>query len=216
MHLLCTKYKVLWRTVLWAEPSLCLQKFFRMLQSTQIDVTEQRWWKPYTEWKEFRDIFKNHSNQLPLPNCLHHVFPFALTTLLRFNISHSHSISYIGYSWINPHKKIKGLFLPLPPPFLALGRKKLSLLIYFSANSSVGIHMIKFLRRWEKSFCPVVWTQAHEFWLRIISYKGQWRRDDIWQQNMQPITVSFKGQTASDLLLYVNFTMTKEQMFWRD
>ena len=33
------------------------------------------------------------------------------------------------------------------------------------------------------------------------------------RQNVQPITESFKGQTASDLLLYVDFTMTKEQMF---
>lgn len=32
-------------------------------------------------------------------------------------------------------------------------------------------------------------------------------------KRMQPITESFKGQTASDLLLYVDFTMTKEQMF---
>ena len=33
------------------------------------------------------------------------------------------------------------------------------------------------------------------------------------RQNVQPITESFKGQTASDLLLYVDFTMTKEQIF---
>lgn len=38
-------------------------------------------------------------------------------------------------------------------------------------------------------------------------------RETTSDSNVQPITENFKHQTASDLLLNMNFTVTEEQMF---
>lgn len=90
-------------------------------------------------------------------------------------------------------------------------------MFYFPANRSLGIHRAKISKEIENGgLSNCLDASTRDFWLETISYKGQQGRDNTWQQNVHPATENFKGQTASDLLLYVNFTVTKEQMFWRD
>lgn len=86
-------------------------------------------------------------------------------------------------------------------------------MFYFLLTEVLALIELKFQRSRKKGFAQLSGFQL------MTSYLGPYLANDNGEettsdkQNVQPITESFKGQTASDLLLYVNFTMTKEKMF---
>ena len=86
-------------------------------------------------------------------------------------------------------------------------------MFYFLLTEVLAFIELKFQRRWKKGFAQLSGLKLMTSYLGPSLAKDNGGQTTSDRQNVQPITESFKGQTASDLLLYVNFTMTKKQMF---
>lgn len=86
-------------------------------------------------------------------------------------------------------------------------------MFYFLLTEVLAFIELKFQRRRKKGFAQLSGFQLMTSYLGLSLENDNGEETTSDKQNVQPITESFKGQTASDLLLYVNFTMTKEQMF---